>query len=177
MTWRCILPIHRPTTPRKGLPTAPLPTLPPPYQRENGYIIIAALSARPCVHPSSVLFLDFRLLLPPRAVCVLFIVCVCPCGDSGDLYRLTTPPPRPPPHPLERVQNPVLTPFLVSEKGRSKAWHGQREDTLWKLCRWFMHVAQIRRTCKKATHSLHKIISYLFALRHKIKLWLLCISQ
>jgi len=76
MTWRCIWPILRPTTPRKSLPTGPLPILPPPSQRANGYTIIAALSTRPCVHPSSVLSLDFRLSLPPLAFCVLFIVCV-----------------------------------------------------------------------------------------------------
>lgn len=81
MTWRFIWLILHPTTPRKSPPTGLLPTPSPPSQRANGYIIIAALSARPCVHTSS---LDFRLSLPPPAVCVLFIVCVCPCGDSGD---------------------------------------------------------------------------------------------
>lgn len=84
MTWRCIWPTPRPTSPRKSLPTGPPPTLRPASRRANGYTIIAALSARPCVHPSSVLSLDFRLSLPPLAVCVLFIVCVRPCGDSGD---------------------------------------------------------------------------------------------
>ncbi|KAG7223873.1 hypothetical protein INR49_015129 [Caranx melampygus] len=77
--------------PRKSLPTGPLPTPLPASQRANGYIIIAALSARPCVHPSSVLSLDFRLSLPPLAVCVLFIVCVCPCGDSGDSIQTNNP--------------------------------------------------------------------------------------
>lgn len=62
-------------------------------------------------------------------------------------------------------KNPVLTPFWVSEKGRSKAWHGQREDRLWELCGWFMHVALVKEDLK--THSLHKIIWYLFALKHK----------
>lgn len=110
MMWRCIWLILRPTTPRKSLPTGPLPTHPPLSRRANGYIIIAALSARPCVHPSSVLSLDFRLLLPPPAVCVLFIVCVCPCGDSGDSsYKLTTPlPVLLPSGPLEkRDKNPI----------------------------------------------------------------------
>lgn len=77
MMWRCIWPILRPTTPRKSLPTGPLPTLPQTSQRANGYIIIAALSARPCVHPSFVLSLDFRLSLPPLCrLCAVHCVCL-----------------------------------------------------------------------------------------------------
>lgn len=120
-TWRCISLIHHPNTPRKGPPTAPTPTLPPLYRRENGYIILAALSARPCVHPSSVLSLDFRFSLPPLAVYVLFIVCVCPCGDSGDSIQTNNPLTLWEKKERKRGNNPVLGPFLVSEKGRSKA--------------------------------------------------------
>lgn len=118
MMWRCIWQTPHPTTPRKSLLTVPLPTLLPPPQRPNGYIIIvAAVSARPCVS---------SILLPLSCCCFLRSVCVwCVCVHVQN--RL---PPAPPPQPLDKGWGL----FESQRKKESLTWTADRLEPCMQRC-------------------------------------------